>query len=446
MSQSRFAEAEPLIRQELEKDIADAGLLCLLSISLSRQNKTKGAMEAAREAVRLEPESDQAHFALALALSERKDLRGALASAKEALRLDPDDVQNYALNAQILTEMMKHSAAIKMAEQGLQIDPENETCRFYRSVLLGRQGRQLEADEQSLELLADEPDDETSHCARGWVLIHSGDGLGAEQHFIEALRIDPNHEDARDGLAEALKIQNPLVGLIYKGLSLIGRTSIWAVVIGVIVAGQVARFLRSQDDPAIQMTGVILNVVFYLFLTLILIAPALADLTLFASSRGRLAMTALQKHGVRWWIVPLLIGCGHFLWWSVFGGRLGPLQSMGWCAIAALIHETYQYPQSWVRKRMLGVATVLLVTMLVTEYSNAVILRPMRIEMIPDSLLSNAKTIPAKETIADLQTRLETYIKTRSYLVVYPALAVLLIGCLRDNIADWFVRRSPDAE
>lgn len=444
IAQNRLRDAENEIRAALTDDIDDGQLHQMLASVLRRQGKTKQALEAASRAIELVPDSDVSHFELSAALLERKNLKAALKSADEAIRLDPEDATNFGLKSRILTEMSRNDEALKAADRGLELDPEQDTCRFYRSVLLGVMGREDAANEASKDLLGDEPDDSSSHNARGWVMLHAGDGVTAERHFIEALRLDPMNDDARSGLAEALKLQNPLVGAFLKSIMWLSRISIWLVLICVVVVARIGNLLAAMDTPLTNVAAIGLDVLFYGFMLLILGGSVIFDLTLFTSSKGRMALTPLKIQFLQLALLPIVIAMVYFVWWIARGGPSAPYHALGWAGLAIVIHEAAEYELQWVRVRVLAVAGVLLLILLWVEFAEYAILWPASIrfaEAMPEIEPGDEIPEDARKQLAEQVQELAT---RRKNLAAYPALFVMLIGCFRDEIAEWLLRRAPD--
>ncbi len=75
----KYAEAEQEYRAALLLDPRDADIYMSLAYVLHKENKLDNSEAAAREAIRLNPKSDEAHFILASTLGTKGDNDGAIA-------------------------------------------------------------------------------------------------------------------------------------------------------------------------------------------------------------------------------------------------------------------------------------------------------------------------------------------------------------------------------
>jgi len=136
------AQSEKMLRTSIdmsERGYADA-LFTLASV-YSGEKRFAEAEPVAREAVKLAPDSWQAHHELARALHGLDQGSSAEASALQALRVEPGNPQTLLLLANIHLRMRNYAALIKDLDTYLEVAPDGrdaEQARQMREQVLER--------------------------------------------------------------------------------------------------------------------------------------------------------------------------------------------------------------------------------------------------------------------------------------------------------------------
>jgi len=197
--------AEREFREAIALEPQKATPRSALAWCLSRRSLQE-ALPEAREAVRLDPTLDYAHYTLAHLLIDVKDFAAARVAADEALRIDPRDVNYHALRARLHIAQSNWRPALQAADEGLQLNPQNLYCLRWRAVALRNLGLPIMAEKTTAQLLAAHPEDAAAHEQHAWALLAQGEAEPAETHFRESLRLSPGSEQAVKGLHEARRI------------------------------------------------------------------------------------------------------------------------------------------------------------------------------------------------------------------------------------------------
>lgn len=171
LSIGRYADAEVSIRSELALAPDSAELHHLLARALVCQDRAPAALEHARIAAALEPESPDILHLYAGTLAEVGDGQQAYAVAVRAVRLAPDEWRSHVAVAHALTFGVRGLPALRAAET---------------------------AAHRAVTLAPTEPD---THVLYGIVRWRLDDFTVAEEAFRNALAIDPQHADAQRNLA-----------------------------------------------------------------------------------------------------------------------------------------------------------------------------------------------------------------------------------------------------
>ena len=435
---NRAKEAEKMIKVELSKSPEDDELFLLLARASLDQNKPKAAVEAARQAIALEPENDYAFFALALSLLVQNKYREAHEAIDQGLAIDSENAELYGLRARAFGEKGKAQKALEAAEQGLAIDPQEELCRFYRSLALSKLGRHDEAEDETLNLLSDDADDADNHAVNGWIKIQAGDSEGAERSFLEALRINATNDNARVGLAEALKHRNPLVSWLMRSVQWLGKINWVVFIIGIFVVGRLSRgFMKPDNPPALILLGLSLTILIAVLFIFWVLASPLSSYALALTKTGRMALPRREKLALKWTLLPLVLTFG-FLALNLYGNaRTFPAGGYAWAAVAGLLFCAISHHHSWVRLRLYLFSAV---TILLAIWVS--IIAPVHLWQQAQEVISHIKADNKEAVVAGL----DKIVKIRTHFILYPALAAWLIGAFHDEIAEWLESKAPDED
>jgi len=236
MQQSRFEQAEELLRGALDGSADDSQVHSRLAICLCRdRDKWQEATREAERAIALAPDVFYSHFVLAIVLQTRGQAALAMEAIDRAIGLEPFHAQAHGLKAQLLGNQRRWEDAVASAETGLSIDPEEETCRSIRVFALERLGRTVDAVREGRDAVQHDPDSPYAHASLGWSQLNSGDHRSARQSFREALRLDPGNEFARSGMMEAIKTGNFFYRWFYLATTAMSRLDqrvAWGLIIG----------------------------------------------------------------------------------------------------------------------------------------------------------------------------------------------------------------------
>lgn len=198
------------------QQIADApddpsSYLSLVSILL-REGDANGAIAAAEEAVRLDPEYAVAWQLRASALFRGGRFAAAEESLLEAIRLEPDEAVYFERYAQMLSFCGRNAQALEIVQVALELDPDDESAHALFASLLHqvhptRWRVSEEAARRAIEL---NPEDADSFAILGVLLMSQRKFAEAEEHFRTALQLDAMNQLALRGLGQVVMAKNIL--------------------------------------------------------------------------------------------------------------------------------------------------------------------------------------------------------------------------------------------
>ncbi len=360
LAQSRPAEAEREAGLALAAQPDDTGALALLALSRSLQKKAPEALEAARSAIGLVPDSAHLHYVHALVL-HRADRDGeARAAIAEAIRLDPEDAGHFSLLASIELARGDWSATLAAAEQSLALDPEHINAANLRAMALVRLGRKTEAMQTVDFALHRAPENAFSHANQGWNCLHNNDPRKAQEHFHEALRLEPDLEYARQGMLNALKARNPVYRAMLAYFLWMGRLSRqlqWAVILGVYFGNQTVRGL-SEAQPQLKWLWWPLLGLLYAFAYLSWTAGPMFNLLLRFDRYGRHVLSRDQRIASNWFGALFGATLACLVWWLATGRDGAILATVCLAILSVCVAATFS--RTGPRRTKLAVVTGLL--------------------------------------------------------------------------------------
>jgi tetratricopeptide (TPR) repeat protein len=335
------AEQESILALAQQPD--DPQALALLALSRLEQGKKAPALEAAQSAVGLAPEEPFFHSVHAHVLREMERPEDAFQAVQEALRLDPADADNFSLLASIELYRNRWGPALEAAEQALALNAEHVGAANLRAMALVRLGRKAEAMEAVDYALDRAPDNAFSHANQGWNCLHRNDPRTAQEHFREALRLDPGLEYAREGMLEALKARNP----VYRGMLAyflwLGRQSSrfqWSFIIGIFLAGHVARLL-SERQPEMNWLWWPLLGLFFAFVYLSWTAHPMFNLILRFDRFGRHVLSSDQRTAAMWFGATFGLAVGSLAWWLAADSDIGAFSTIVLAILSICVAATF---------------------------------------------------------------------------------------------------------
>jgi tetratricopeptide (TPR) repeat protein len=141
------------------------GVLALLTLALCASDyymgeqqrllaagDARGASEAARLALRLDPFDTDALEAQALTLQQQEKYEEAAAVLREAIERDPNNYFPYLLLGSVQFTMGDSEAAVESYRDVLELNPKATSASVYMAQILISQGRLQEAKEEYLKL------------------------------------------------------------------------------------------------------------------------------------------------------------------------------------------------------------------------------------------------------------------------------------------------------
>ncbi len=235
----KFAQAEPLYRQVIDADPANAQAAHMLGLLARQTGHHQSALTLIRRAITLNPTAPAFHFNLGLVHKEQGQFAEAagcfraelalnpnhadslnnlgivlvgqgqvveaIAAYLQALRINPNyaDVHNNLGVARILHRQTDEG--IKCFRDALRLDPKNVNAHVNLGNAFKEQGHLADAISSYRAALQINPGLAGAHNNLGLALLSQRQPAEAADCFREALRINPKYANAHNNLGNALK-------------------------------------------------------------------------------------------------------------------------------------------------------------------------------------------------------------------------------------------------
>jgi len=294
--QGRHEEAEAYFKEAIAVDPdSDENYSELALCLFSMEGRSRDALACIDDAISRAPDHSYHHAIRSLILSKLKRGKDALESADRAIAIDPNHAFNYAVQADAYSSLERWADAEKSARAALELDPDNDFAANMLASLLRLQGKQWESEIAVDKLLASDPEDPYAHFNAGWSAMQARETEKAESHFREALRLDPEFDAAREGLLESFKARSVFYRLYLRYCFWMQRFTSgnrWLIIIGLYVAFQIgSKTLRSVSEFAAAIfVFIYLGFVFWVWL-----APGIGSFLVMTDKSARYALKKTEK-------------------------------------------------------------------------------------------------------------------------------------------------------
>jgi tetratricopeptide (TPR) repeat protein len=208
--QGRYSSAKVEIETAIAIDDKQAEPWYQLGLIDGQMADYRGAEQAFRRALTLDPKSAKAHCRLGQTLvaqpEVREDWQGAVAEFRAALQLDPNYTEAESFLGLGLMHLGDIPAAIATLRHAVQLHPAQASAHLDLALALEEVPEgQEEAVTEFRAALAAKPDAPETEASLGELLLRMGRLPEAEQTFRRSLHLNPDLQEAHYGLARVLK-------------------------------------------------------------------------------------------------------------------------------------------------------------------------------------------------------------------------------------------------
>ena len=178
-----------------------------LANAYSKEGKINQAIETAKMAIQLQPNSGIAHFNLGTLYAARGRFDLARPHFEETIRLYPNYSEAHSNLGQLLAQQGDLEGGIRRFRKAIELNPSLGGPYLNLGVALARQGRIEEAIPQLQEAARLTPESAQAHYSLGSVYASEGRYDEAAKAFNDALRVQRDFAAAHQSLAQLLALQ-----------------------------------------------------------------------------------------------------------------------------------------------------------------------------------------------------------------------------------------------
>jgi tetratricopeptide (TPR) repeat protein len=209
------AEAAQIYRHMLEEDPNSAWTAYNLALALEGVHDAKGAEDALRKAIDIDPKRAKIHAELGQLYLSEGDTGSAQKWLQSALDLDPQLVEARGNLAMVYADKGDLVSAAKLLRQALEDDPSFKEGHLKLGLILARQSRKSEAEDELDKAVALAPQDPATLSAVGKAKAQMGEtskGIALLQEVVDlAPGLAAAHLDLAQALAESYDLRAALV-------------------------------------------------------------------------------------------------------------------------------------------------------------------------------------------------------------------------------------------
>jgi tetratricopeptide (TPR) repeat protein len=249
MQQQKYSEAEKMLKNLLSEDPTDVNVLAMLGEVYFQEDKIENANAMIDSAIGISPDFSILFYIKARIVLHEGKYDEAEKYLEQALSLDPQDPDFYALWASIKLSRKQYEQALNLANKALEFHAEHILALNTRSTALLKLNRKEESFLTIEGALREDPNNSYTHANYGWGLLERGEPKKALEHFKEALKNNPNNENARAGMAEALKANFFVYRYFLKysfWMSNLSSKYQWVFILGIYFGSKLLRGIADQ--------------------------------------------------------------------------------------------------------------------------------------------------------------------------------------------------------
>jgi len=180
-----YKEAIEAYKQAIKIDPDDAEAHFNLGVTYGDSGMYKEAIEAYKQAIRIDPNLAEAHLGLGLTYNNSGMYKEAIEAYKQAIRIDPDYADAHNNLGVTYYESGKYKEAIEAFKQAIRIDPDFAWAHYNLGLTYNNSGMHKEAIDAYKQAIRIDPDFVRAHLNLGLSYISLNDrGSALEQYEI----------------------------------------------------------------------------------------------------------------------------------------------------------------------------------------------------------------------------------------------------------------------
>jgi tetratricopeptide (TPR) repeat protein len=207
LQQGRVTEAVDAFREATKMDPGNAPFHYNLAIALARLGDLQGERQALQDAIKADPTFAKAHAQLGLSYMADGMLAEAEAEFKRALAINPQLAEAENNLGVLYGRLGKNTEAVQLFQKATEHSPQYVDALANLGLALADQGKYDEAQYQLQRAVAASPNNPGALTALGLIAQTTGRGADAVQLFKKVVKLQPDSLDAHLNLGAAMADQ-----------------------------------------------------------------------------------------------------------------------------------------------------------------------------------------------------------------------------------------------
>jgi tetratricopeptide (TPR) repeat protein len=150
------------------------------------------AIEAIKQAIRIEPDLAEAHYDLGVAYGKLGRWQDAVEAYKQAIRIKPNYAEAHNNLGNVYPRLGRYQDAIEAYKQAIRIKPDLAEAHYNLGVAYGKLGRSQDAVESYKQAIRIKPDYTDAHYNLGVAYDKLGRYQDAVETYKQTIRIRPD--------------------------------------------------------------------------------------------------------------------------------------------------------------------------------------------------------------------------------------------------------------
>jgi tetratricopeptide (TPR) repeat protein len=185
--------------------VVAVGVVLVLATATWRRNQVwQSPLSLWRDVAAKSPRKERPYLSLSAALGAAGKMEEAIDALKQAIRLQPDDPKPYINLGAALASIGRREEAIEALSSALTIEPDHPEALNNLGIILKDVGRLDESVAALSQAVRIEPENARAWYNLGRTYLKAGREAKAEMAMEQAIRISPDYDNARIELAAAL--------------------------------------------------------------------------------------------------------------------------------------------------------------------------------------------------------------------------------------------------
>ena len=195
-SQGNISEAAKYYKQLISQGSNDHRVFSNYGVILKDFGKLQQAESSLLKAIKLKPDSADAHYNLGNTLRDLGNLKKAKLFTLKAIELNPEFAEAHLNLGNILSDLGDFKEAVLSVRKAIKLKPDFADAYSNLGTILRNLGRSKEAELYTRKAIELKPDFADPYLSLGTILLDLGKLQDAESSLLNAIKLKPDYAEA----------------------------------------------------------------------------------------------------------------------------------------------------------------------------------------------------------------------------------------------------------